>query len=316
MSPHAEHQPLGLGGALFTLLLAVLWAGTAVTARDAVDRVPPLAVGGIRFGLAALFMLGWCHWEGVPLRLRREQLWPSFVMGLLLFLQIGTFNWGVAWSNASHATLLVNTYIFLVAAYEHGVTRTIRLSGWQMLGLVVAAIGAGLLLLDDVAAAPAVAPQSPPRDPVTLAGDLLLALSAVFLAVKVMYTKHAVRFVPSGTLILWHDVIGTAMFFTASAVLETWPSGPWTPRVIASLLYNGLVVSGFCFAGHAWMLRRHSASSISVFSFATPVFGVLLAVWLRGDVLSTWLVLSGLLVAVGILAVNSPRRASEDGESK
>lgn len=290
------------------LLLALLWGGTAVTARDAVDRVPPLAVGGIRFGLAAIFMLGWCRWEGVTLRLKREYLWPCFVMSLLLFLQIGTFNWGVAWSNASHASLLVNTYIFVVAAYEHFFSRTIRLSAWQGLGLVVAALGAGLLLLDDVGTTPAgVAINAPARDPVTLGGDLLLALSAVFLAIKVLYTKTAVRRVPSGTLILWHDVLGTALFFVASAGLETWPGGPWTSRVVLSLLYNGLVVSGLCFAGHAWLLQRHSASSISVFSFATPIFGVLLAVWLRGDVLSTWVILSGLLVAAGIVAVNGPR---------
>jgi drug/metabolite transporter (DMT)-like permease len=299
------------------LLLALLWAGTSVTARDAVDRVPPLAVGGIRFGLAAVFMLGWCRWEGVSLRLRPSHWWPSFVMGLLLFLQIGTFNWGVAWSNASHASLLVNTYIFMVAGYEHFVTGTIRLSRWQALGLLIAAAGAALLLLDAPATTPtpaaAAAISDTPRDQVTVAGDLLLALSAVVLAIKVLYTKHAVRLVPSGTLILWHDLIGTAMFFASSLAFETWQDGPWTPRIVMALLYNGLVVSGFCFAGHAWMLRRHSASSISVFSFATPVFGVLLAVWLRGDVLSPWLMAAGALVAIGIVAVNSPARPAPTG---
>jgi drug/metabolite transporter (DMT)-like permease len=310
-----DHQPLGLAGALFTLLLALLWAGTAVTARDAVDYVPPLAVGGIRFALASVFMLAWCRWEGVSMRMRREYWRPSLNMGLLLYLQIALFNWGVAWSNSSHATLLVNTYIFLVAAYEHFVTRSIRLSAWQGAGLLVAAIGAGVLLLDDSAVVPSALPAGGRTaatgggpDPVTLTGDLLLLLSAVVLAVKVMYTKAAVRQVPSGTLILWHDLIGAGLFFLTSLPLETWPRDDWTPRLVVSLLYNGLVVSGFCFAGHAWMLRRHSASSISVFSFATPVFGVVLAVWLRGDVLSSWLVVSGVLVASGILAVNSPAR--------
>jgi drug/metabolite transporter (DMT)-like permease len=40
-----------------------------------------------------------------------------------------------------------------------------------------------------------------------------------------------------------------------------------------------------------------------VFSFATPVFGVWLAVLLRGDVLSPWLLAAGGGVAAGILLV-------------
>ena len=305
--PLPHHHPLGIGGGLFVLLLALLWAGTSVTAREAVDRVPPLAVGGIRFGLAAIFMLGWCRWEGVSVGLRREQWGPSLVMGLLLFFQIATFNWGVAWSNASHATLLVNTYIFWVAAFEHYVARTIRLTLWQGIGLVIAAVGAGVLFIE----APHGTPSHPTAvsvDAATLRGDLMLCLSAALLAVKVLYTKHAVQLVPAGTLILWHDVIGTAMFVVTSAAFESWPADPWTTPIVVSLLYAGLVVSGFCFAAHAWMLRRHSASSISVFSFATPVFGVFLAVMFRDDRLSGWLILSGLLVAAGILLMNAAGR--------
>lgn len=334
---------MGLGAALFNLLLALLWAGTSVTAREAVDRVPPLAVGGIRFGLAALFMLLWCRWEGVSIALRRQQWPPALVMGLLLFLQIGTFNWGVAWSNASHATLLVNTYIFWVAAAEHFLLRTVRLTAVQGVGLLIAAGGAALLFLEaPVASAPAgravpadalasASGDSPagmaaaasrlslrgeePLDQVTLAGDLMLALSALLLAVKVLYTQHAVRSVPPGTLILWHDILGTVMFFAVSLPWETWDPDPWTTPIVLALLYNGLVVSGFCFAAHAWMLRRYSASSVSIFSFATPVFGIVLAVLFRGDALSGWLMLAGVLVAAGIALVNAPGVATEVAEA-
>jgi LPXTG-motif cell wall-anchored protein len=76
-----------------------------------------------------------------------------------------------------------------------------------------------------------------------------------------------------------------------------------------SLLFVGLVVSGFCFAGQAWLLQRYSASIVSVFSFATPVFGVALAVWLRGDEISPWLVVAGLCVAAGIVLVTVRRKS-------
>lgn len=312
-TPHNEHLPLTFWGGAFALLMALLWAGTSVTAKEAADRIPPLAVGGIRFALAAVFMLFWCRWEGVPLRLRRDQWFPTFIMGVLLFLQIGAFNIGVAWSNASHTTLLVNTYIFWVAGYEHLITRTIRLTPMQVAGIFVATLGTVVLVQESPPVVPASATAVGPSaavegtasvDQPTLIGDAVLALSGLILAVKVMYTKHAIRVVPTGTLILWHDVIGAALFFLVSYPLETWHPEPWTGSIVVSLLYAGLVVSGFCFAGHAWLLRRHSASAISVYSFATPVFGVVLAVLIRGDLLSGWLILSGILVAIGLLLIS------------
>ncbi len=307
-----------MGTGLFALLLAALWAGTTVSARVAVDVIPPMALGGIRFALATLFMFGWCRWEGVSLALRRDQ-WPAtLVMGALLFLQIATFNVGVAWSNASHATLLINTYVFWVAGTEHFLTRVLKLSFLQGMGLLIAALGASVLFLDDQSLAVHGSPAGMSLDEATLAGDLVLLVSSAILAAKVIYTKRAVRTVPSGTLIFWHDVLGTILFFAVSGLMEPWPNDPWRLDIVLACLYGGLVVSGFCFAGHAWLLRKHSASEVSVFSFATPVFGVILAILIRGDHLSSFLMVSGILVAVGIVLVNRrfgspPRSASGSG---
>ncbi|MCA9082272.1 MAG: DMT family transporter, partial [Planctomycetaceae bacterium] len=98
--------------------------------------------------------------------------------------------------------------------------------------------------------------------------------------------------------------IGTAMFFAWSAAFETVPRISLTRSTIIALLYVGLLVSGFCFAANAWLLKRHGASQVSVFSFATPVCGVTLGVLLRGDQLSLWLALAGVCVAVGIWLTN------------
>lgn len=300
MPPAHRFGPAAVG---LSLLTALLWGGTAVGSRIALDTLPPIAVGGARFALAAVFMIAWCRWERAPLTLRAGQWGPSFWSGLLLFLQIATFNWGQAGSTASHSTLIINTYIFWVAAIEHYVTRTYRLNLRQIAGLFIAA--AGVVLLVVKSAAPGSPSAAGGRDVATLAGDAWLLLSAVLLAVKVIYTKHAVRTVPPGTLTLWHDVIGVMMFAAWSAAFERIDVALVDAATVWSLLFLGLAVSGFCFAAQAWLLQKHSASLVSVFSFATPVFGVLLAVLLRGDVLSPWLLAAGACVAAGILLVTT-----------
>ncbi|MFG0332316.1 MAG: DMT family transporter [Maioricimonas sp. JB049] len=291
-------RSVGALGAALALLTALLWGGTAVSNRIAVDTLPPVFVGGVRFGLATLFMVAWCRLEGSPIAITRAQIRPVSILGLLLFLQISTFNWGLAGSNSSHGTLIVNTFVFWVAGIEHFFLRTYRLRAVQLAGLMLAAGGVVLLLAttgEDAASQ---------RDVPTLAGDLFLVLSGFLLAIKVVFTRSAVRQINSGTLILWHDLIGTVLFFAYAATFEDFSGASAPPSVVAALLYAGLAVSGFCFAAQAWLLRHHSASQISVFSFATPVFGVAAGVMIRGDNLSSWLFLSGLCVAVGILLVN------------
>ena len=75
-------------------------------------------------------------------------------------------------------------------------------------------------------------------------------------------------------------------------------------RVLLGLFYQGVIVAGLCFAIQAYLLRRHSASKISIYSFATPLFGVVAAWAFRGDPLSPWLFVSAACVGLGILIVN------------
>ncbi|MBX3443760.1 MAG: DMT family transporter [Planctomyces sp.] len=312
---NSPHLPLRTSGTLLALFSAFLWGGTGVANQFAVDDVPPLLVGAIRFVMAAVFMLAWCRWEGAPLGLTRSQWRPVFWMSVLLVGQIGAFNIGGKLSTASHASLFVNTYVFWVAAGEHFWLRSIALRPRQVLGLLIAAAGVVLLLATSGKPGGTSVTVGPALDQPTLLGDAVLMLSGLLLGVKVVYTKTVVRTIPPGTLILWHDILGAAMFLALSLAFEPIPDrAPGLPAWWA-LLYSGFVVSGFCFAANAWQLKRHGASQISVFSFTTPIFGVALGVLLRGDELSSWLLASGAAVALGITLVNlkegSPAEAPE-----
>lgn len=291
---YAPLNPFSFG---LATLAVMLWSGNAVASQFAFDLLPPVFVGAVRFALASVFMILWCFVEGAPVWIvKKEDWWRSFWLGFLLFVQIASFNVGLAYTTSSHATLLVNSYIFWVAIYEQFIQRSIQLRWWQVSGLLLAATGASLLLIDNG--------PSQSADQVTLFGDLVLAASGFCLAIKIIYTKHAVRFASPGTLILWHDVIGAALMFAWAGCTETIPEVRLSLGTLIGLFYVSIVVSGFCFAANAWLLQRHGASQVSVFSFVTPVCGVILAILFRGDQISIWLVLASILVAVGILLAN------------
>ena len=218
--------------------------------------------------------------------------------GLLLFVQISLFTFGVEYSNSSHTTLLINTYVFWVVVFEHFVTRTHLLNRSKLTGLLIAGAGATLVTLLPVAAGDK---QVDPSDQASIVGDLMLLGSGLVLAIKIIYVQQGLKKVPAGTLILWHDLVAVLLFLVASLGWEMHDIelADFTQPAILGLLYQGFVVAGFCFAVQAMLLKKHIASQISIFSFSTPLFGLAAASLLRSDTLSPWLLLSALLVALG-----------------
>src|SRR5262245_61767727 len=165
--PTVGAHPIGVKGAMLALLTAALWGGNPVAVSYSVDVLPPVAVAAIRFAMATAFMWCWCRASGVALRMQPEQWIPAIVAGVLMFVQIATFNWGVVWSNSSHSSMLINTAVFWVAAFEHFITRSDRLTARKLAGLLIAAAGVGTVLLNEDR-------TGATRDTVTLAGDLVL----------------------------------------------------------------------------------------------------------------------------------------------
>ena len=291
-------QPLTPISVSLALLTSALWGGNAVATRFALDGMPPLAAAGVRFTLATAFMLVWCCVERTRLKLRSNQWLPVVVMGILLFLQIGTFNLGLQSSNASHAVLLVNTSIFWVLLIEQWFFRTHKLTGKKIVGVALAFCGMALVILTGSETDSAVS------DSPSLEGDAILAVSSLILGIKIVYTRQAVRQVEPGALIFWHDVIGTILLFLASVCFESPEWKALTVTMVLALLYQGLLVGGFCFGMNAVLLKKHLASQIAVFAFAAPLFGVVLAQLLRDDPLTPWLPVATVCVTGGIVLAN------------
>ncbi len=306
------------------LLLAALWGGTPVAVSFSVDSLPPVATAAIRFTLATAFVFLWARIEQLDLRLKANQVVPALLTGFLLFVQIGTFHVGVEMSNSSHGTLLINSFVIWVAIFGHFTIKDDRLDKPKMLGLTLAALGVALVLLSsrpDVAPKTAQAAQpassifhhnsAPPQannDLPSLVGDLILLFSSIVLGVKIVYTKFALRVLEPTKLLFWHDLVGVVLLALWSWSFETVKLNGFTWPAVLGLLYQGVVVAGFCFVVHTKLLERHRPSQLSVFAFATPLFGVLAAFLLRGDPISPWLWASAACVGLGIVLVNRSGR--------
>jgi drug/metabolite transporter (DMT)-like permease len=298
-------KPMGSRAVLLTVLTAILWGGLPTAVRFSTEEIPPVAVAGLRFAMAAAFTAIWAGLHGVPLRIRPHQMLRPFVGGILLFLQIALFTVGIFWSNASHGSVMVNTFVFWVVAIEHFMLRTAVMNARRLSGLLLAAISVGMILLTIPEAA------QPATEAPSFEGDLMLVISALILAVKILFTQASIHQLHPDQFVTWHAVFGTVFFAVWSLLTEDFPATQLTllhdaqvRNAVLAVAYQGVIVAGFCFALQARLLQLYSASRVSVFSFATPLFGILFAVILRGDDLSPWLFVSGAGVATGIALVN------------
>lgn len=286
---------------LLVLLTVVLWGGNPVATRFSVDALPPITVAGLRFLMATLVMVAWMRIECVSFRVHSPQWRPILIAGTLLFLQITTFTFGAAWTSSSHASLFVNTFVFWVVGLEQVFLHAERLTMSKLAGLLMAAVGVAALLWPSASTA---AVQQ--NDPPSLIGDAMLLFSAFLLGVKFVYTKFALRVIGPTELIFWHDVVAVVQFAMAALIWEQPDFGRVTFPSALGLIYQGVLVGGVCFALQAQLLKHYSASRIAVFSFLTPLVGMLLGTLLRGDQLSVGLLIGGIAVASGIYLVNRP----------
>jgi drug/metabolite transporter (DMT)-like permease len=309
-------KPMGSRAVLLTVLTAILWGGLPTAVRFSTEEIPPVAVAGLRFAMAAAFTAIWAGLHGVPLRIQPHQMLRPLVGGILLFLQIALFTVGIFWSNASHGSVMVNTFVFWVVAIEHFLLRTAAMNARRLSGLVLAAAAVVLILLT-------MSDSAPSTDPPSLAGDLMLLASAFLLAIKILFTRVSVRHLHPDQFVTWHAVFGTLLFAAWSLSTEQVNverlmeiDNTSVRNALIGVAYQGIIVAGFCFAIQARLLTEYSAYRISVFSFSTPLFGILFAVLLRGDAISPWLFLAGAAVAAGITLVNSADETSSPQTSK
>lgn len=289
---------------MLALLCAALWGGTAVAVQFTQDSWPPLGTAGLRFAVGSVFVWAWCRWENQPLAIRPEQWRPIITLGILLFVQIALFHFGLTKTSAAHGALMIGTNPVWVALIAHVALPNDRLTWLKFLGLVVAISGVAIVLFT----ASHQETGSEQLQPATLLGDAILLGSAWILGSKLVYTKRALALVEPGKLLMWSNVVGTILLLLSSLIWEGVDSYRYTSAAIYGLMYQGIVVAGFCFMTWTLLLRRHRASQLAVFGFAQPLFGVLFGIWLRHESWGPGLIVGSLGVALGILLVTREKR--------
>jgi drug/metabolite transporter (DMT)-like permease len=280
---------LDLGAIALTLFMSSIWGGNTIAVKLGLEDAPPMRLAWMRFLLAGGSVFVWARISKAPLRVERGERYILAVIGVLFVIQIAMFNWGTYLTTAGHVGVLLNVYPVHVIVLAHFFVPDDRLTARRFFAVLAAYAGAVLVFVPQVHGIRA-----------TLLGDLIISASGVVLAVRTIILNRALRRVNQTKLLLDQVVLGVPAFFLLDLLTEGHIPTHYTGRLGLSLLYQGILSSGFNFIVNLWLLKQYQPSALAPFFLSTPIFGVLLSWWILGEPLTPYLFAGAILVAVGI----------------
>lgn len=289
-----DRKPLD-GTAVSTMvLLCAIWGFGHVAAKFAAPGISLVFQSGLRSVIATALLLAWGYHRKTALFERDGTLWPGIFAGLLFAIEFVFIFAGLGLTDAARMVVFVYLAPCMTAFGLHFLIPQERLSARQWAGVLVAFGGVAMAFGDGFASGRG-----------TLLGDLFGVLGALFWALTTILIRATKLASVSATKTLFHQLAVSGPVLLLAAWLLGEPGiTHLTLPVAAAFAYQCVMVAFFSYLTWFWLLRRYLAARLSVFSFLTPLFGVLGGVLILGEPLTLAFLLAAVLVGFGILLVN------------
>jgi len=289
-----ERKPLDASAFSLMALLTALWGLQQVIIKLTAPDVSLVMQAAIRSVLATVLLLAWAAYRGIPLWKRDGTFWPGIAAGVLFGGEFVFIYAGLEHTAASRMIVFIYLTPVLTALGLHLAVRGERLVPGQWSGVLLAFGGLVLAFWDGFAAAAS-----------TWLGDLFGVIAAVlWAATTVLIRASGLARITATKTLFYQLAVSALMLPLASLAMGEKGVVALTPFAIASLAYQGAIVAFASYLAWFWLLTRYLAARLAVFSFLTPLFGVLAGVAILGEALRPMFALAAVLVVAGIVFVN------------
>ena len=287
----------GSGAVLAAGAAVLIWGGTPIATRIAVDTIDPATVGMLRTLLAALAapLLLLALRLPVPARDRTRPL-LAFA-GLCAFALFPVlFSVGIGYTTASHAGLILAMQPVFTALAAHLVEKSLPSRRWAA-GAALAAAGTFALIHFRIGIADSTEES--------WIGDLLILVAGFLASIGYVGGGRAARRFPALGVTLWGLVIGGV----ALIALFAWRAGSvdWSAGTLAAwtgVVYLAFAVSSLGYLLWYWALARGGIARIGTLQFLQPVASLVLAVVILGEAMTLPLAACAAVVLVGTIVAH------------
>ena len=281
------------------ILVMFFWALCFPLISSGLADSPPMAFAALRAALSGAVLIAAAEWLGRP-AIGGRSLWGGLVLVGLTATSLGFFGmfYGGARVSPGLATVIANTQPLIAAVLAVGFLNE-HLSVLQRWGLV-AGFG-GIVLIG--------APGLSGTD-TQLLGFVFILLAAVGIAVSNVVLKRLAGRVDILRAMGWQLLIGAVPLAALAASIEDVSSIDWSWRFVVILTVLSVFGTSAAFVLWFTLLRSSSLSQLNVFTFLTPIFGLIMGLAFFSEQLHA-LEPAGIgLSLLGIYAVSRPAKVA------
>ena len=289
-----ERKPLDATAFAVMLVCTMLWGFQQVVIKATGPDISFVMQSGIRSVIATVLVLFWISLKKIPLWEKDRTLWPGIAAGLLFAGEFVFIYSGLEYTAASRMVVFIYLAPILTALGLHWWVPGEKLKALQWAGVLLSFCGIVLAFSGGFSSARS-----------TAKGDLFGIIGAfLWAATTVLIRATALARVSAPKTLFYQLAVSALVLPLASIALGEKGVVAWTPLAIGSLAFQGVLVAFASYLAWFWLLTRYLAARLAVFSFLSPLFGVLSGVIVLQETLTSSFAVAALLVGSGIVLVN------------
>lgn len=278
----------------------IVWGSTYFFIQQAIETMPALIMGAVRFIIAGVILMAWCAIKGEKL-FDRQTIKSAAVSGLLmLFIGNGAVIWAEKTLPSSLVAVLVSASPIWFVTLDKQNWKANFKSKSTIFGLIVGFLGVILLFSEQTAKALSA------DNSLQILGLLIVIIGSMSWAGGSIYSKYK----SSGSAIVntaWQMMAAGIAFLPASFVTNEWTGFEWSQVSTGSwlsVLYLVFFGSLAGYSAYVWLLQVRPVTQVSTYAYVNPVVAVLLGVLFAGEHM-TLLQITGLAVILtSVLLIN------------
>ncbi|MCO5936526.1 EamA family transporter [Mucilaginibacter sp. RB4R14] len=292
----------------------IVWGSTYFFIQMAIQGIPAMLMGAIRYITAGLLMLGWCALKGDKIWVKKDVITAAISGLLLLAVGNGIVIWvEQALPSAMVAIMISANPIWFVILDKRNWKENLT-STATVVGLVIGFAGVILLFGEQVANA-----LGGTHDSAKIWGVGLLIICPIGWAAGSLYSKYKKSSSPARVTTAWQMLIAGFAFLPASALHNEFagfditrvPLQAWL--AVAYLIVFGSIAA---FTAYVWLLQVRPATQVSTHSYVNPVIAVLLGVMFAQEHVS-WVQIGGLvIILISVLLINLAKYRKDANDKK
>lgn len=223
---------------------------------------------------------------------------PGLLGGFLFALEFFLVGEGLRYTTASHMVVFLYCAPIFVALTLHFKIESEQLKPLQWTGIIVAFSGIALTFLWRDSQSTELKAAN------MLWGDFLALLAAMSWAATTVLVRSSSLSIAPASQTLLYQLFVCFIFVLLAAIAMSQTDYKLTVAVVSNLAFQGIIVSFASLLLWFWLLRQYSASQLGVYTFMTPLFGILFGVWLLSEPIERSFMFGTVMVIIGIVLVS------------